>query len=431
MSLKGECVPVHDGGMNTIMDDTQIETIEQVRRFLAGSEAMKMAISSKAECYGWVRATLVRFEYLTLKKAERGWLLKYLQQVSGYSRAQVTRMVGQYRETGKIDRRYCTANGFSRKYTLDDLSLLIALDKLHGTLSGPATKKLCERAYHIYEQKEYKNLSEISVSHLYNLRHTAGYLRARCEFTKTQSTNVKIGERRKPDPKGKPGMIRIDTVHQGDLDGQKGVYHINAVDEVTQFEITGGVEGISERFLIPLLAELLEQFPFTIRGFHSDNGSEYVNGRVAKLLNKLLIEFTKSRPRHCNDNALVEAKNGSIIRKQFGYVHIPQKYASEINHFCCKYLNPYLNFHRPCFFPETFTDKKGKERRRYPYKNMMTPYEKLKSLPDAQSFLKPGTTFESLDDIAHAITDNEAARRLNQARKRLFRAVSEREHKIA
>jgi hypothetical protein len=101
------------------MDDTQIETIEQVRRFLAGSGAMKMAISSKAECYEWVRATLVRFEYLTLKKTERGWLLKYLQQVSGYSRAQITRMVGQYRETGKIERRYCTANGFSRKYAAE------------------------------------------------------------------------------------------------------------------------------------------------------------------------------------------------------------------------------------------------------------------------------------------------------------------------
>lgn len=431
MSLKAGRVSVHNGGMNTIMDDTQIETIEQVRQFLAGSGAMKMAISSKAERYKWVQNTLVRFGYLTLKKAERGWLLKYLQQVSGYSRAQITRMVGQYRVTGRIERHYCTANGFSRKYSHEDVGLLIELDKLHGTLSGPATKKLCERAYHVFKQEEYRKLSEISVSHLYNLRHTAGYLRTRREFTKTRSTNVKIGERRKPDPNGKPGVIRIDTVHQGDLDGKKGVYHINAIDEVTQFEITGAVEGISERFLIPLLAELLEQFPFTIQGFHSDNGSEFVNGRVAKLLNKLLIEFTKSRPRHCNDNALVEAKNGSIIRKQFGYVHIPQKYASRINRFCRDYLNSYLNYHRPCFFPEIFTDKKGKERRRYPYRNMMTPYEKLKSLPDAQSFLKPGITLESLDDIAHAITDNEAARRLNQARERLFRAVSEREHKIA
>ena len=431
MSLKGGCIPVHDGGMNTIMDDTQIETIEQIRRFLAGLGAMRMAISSKAERYEWVQATLVRFGYLTLKKVERGWLLKYLQQVSGYSRAQITRMVGQYRETRRIERRHCTANGFPRKYTLDDLSLLIALDKLHDTLSGPATKKLCERAYRIFKQEEYKNLSEISVSHLYNLRHTAGYLRDRRQFTKTRPTKVTIGERRKPDSQGKPGTIRVDTVHQGDLDGKKGVYYINAVDEVTQFEIVAAVEGISERYLIPVLEHLLEQFPFTLLGFHSDNGSEYVNGRVAKLLNKLLIEFTKSRPRHCNDNALVEAKNGSIIRKQLGYVHIPQEYAPKINRFCHGYLNPYVNFHRPCFFPEIFTDKKGKTRRRYPYKNMMTPYEKLKSLPDAQSFLKPGITIKSLDDIANAITDNQAARRLNQARKRIFRAIAEREYNIA
>ena len=152
---------------------------------------------------------------------------------------------------------------------------------------------------------------------------------------------------------------------------------------------------------------------------------------MRKLLNKLLIEFTKSRPRHSNDNALVEAKNGAIVRKQFGYVHIPQKYASKINRLCRDYLNPYVNFHRPCFFPEIFTDKKGKERRRYPYETMMTPYEKLKSLPDAQTYLKADMTFECLDDIANAITDNEAARRLNQARNRMFRAVSERERHIA
>ncbi|MFC1573035.1 integrase [Candidatus Eisenbacteria bacterium] len=414
-----------------MMDDSQIETMEQVRQFLAGSAAMRMAIASKAESYDWVRRTLVRFQYWTLKRPDRGLLLTYLRRVSDYSRAQITRMVSQYRETGKIERRYCTSNGFTRRYTPEDIHLLVQLDALHGTLSGPATKKLCERAYHIYRQEEYKNLSGISVSHLYNLRHSAGYLRDRREFTKTRATKVKIGERRKPDPKGKPGTIRIDTVHQGDLDGKKGVYHINAVDEVTQFEVVGSVEGISERFLIPLLEHLLEQFPFTILGFHSDNGSEYVNFRVAKLLNKLLIEFTKSRPRHSNDNALVEAKNGAIVRKQFGYVHIPQKYASKINRLCRDYLNPYVNFHRPCFFAEIFTDKKGKERRRYPYENMMTPYEKLKSLPDAHTYLKAGITFEYLDDIANAISDNQAARRLNQARNRMFRAVSEREHRIA
>jgi hypothetical protein len=102
----------------------------------------------------------------------------------------------------------------------------------------------------------------------------------------------------------------------------KGVYHINAVDEVTQWEIVGSVEQISEAFLLPMLKEMLAQFPFRIRGFHSDNGSEYINHLVAELLGKLLIEQTKSRPRHSNDNGLAESKNGAVVRKHMGaYAH--------------------------------------------------------------------------------------------------------------
>jgi transposase InsO family protein len=183
--------------------------------------------------------------------------------------------------------------------------------------------------------------------------------------------------------------------------------------------------------LVPLLELLLEQFPFVILAFHSDNGSEYVNRRVARLLNKLLIEFTKSRPRHSNDNALAEAKNGSVVRKHFGYSHIPQKHAVEVNSFCRDHLNPYINFHRPCFFPETYTDKKGKQRKRYPYNRMMTPYDMLRSLPDAAVYLKEGITFQQLDAIAGSISDNEAARRLNQARNQLFQAIAERERRVA
>jgi hypothetical protein len=418
--------------MKIIMNESQIETMEQVRCFLRGTGALEMAISSKSECYDWIRRTLIRFEYKALGKADRGDLLRYLRQVSGYSRAQITRLVSQYQETDKIERRCCRTNGFTPQYTTDDIRQLAHIDELHGTLSGQAAKKLSERAYQIYGQVEYENLSTISVSHLYNLRKSFIYrnVRRRC-IKKTQPVVRKIGERRKPDPRGKPGYLRIDTVHQGDQDGQKGVYYINVVDEVTQFELVGSVEGISRRFLIPLLEQLMEQFPFRLLGFHSDNGSEYVNYRVVKLLNKLLIEFTKSRSRHCNDNALVESKNGAIIRKQFGYKHIPQKYAPQINHFCQEYLNPYINFHRPCFYPDTFLDKKGKERKRYPYDKMMTPYEKLKSLPDAESYLKEGTTFKDLDDFAGSISDNDAAKELNQARNELFQVIFERENWVA
>jgi transposase InsO family protein len=413
--------------MQTIMDDSQMSTLEQVREFLEGTGPVGIEISSKAECYDWARRTLIRFRYLTLRRSDRGIVLRYLYRVSGYSRAQVHRWVRQYRDTGEIERRHCTTNGFAAKYTREDIRLLAALDELHGTLSGPAARKLCERAYRIFGQEEYERLAGISVSHLYNLRRSEPYVRNRRHLEGTRPSTVRIGERRKPRPNGKPGYLRVDTVHQGDLDGKKGVYYVNTVDEVTQFEIVGCVERINETHLVPLLESLIEQYPFEILGFHTDNGSEFVNGVVAKLLNKLLIQFTKSRSRQSNDNALVESKNGAVIRKQFGYVHIPQRHAQELNQYCLKHLNPYLNFHRPCYFPEVYTDGKGKQKKRYPYSSISTPYEKLKSLPEASSFLKDDLNFKLLDELAHAISDNAAARRMNRAREKLFRAISKRE----
>ena len=187
------------------------------------------------------------------------------------------------------------------------------------------------------------------------------------------------------------------------------------------------MERISEAYLLPILEMMLEAFPFVIQGFHADNGSEYINKRVAQLLNKLLIEFTKSRARHTNDNALVESKNAAVVRKHLGYAHIPQKYASLINAFNRDFLNPYLNFHRPCFFAQITLDDKGKERKRYPYEQMMTPYEKLKSLPSAQTYLNAGITFAQLDALAMQMSDNEAARQLNRARQQLFKHINERE----
>jgi transposase InsO family protein len=417
--------------MKTIMNDSHIETLEQVRQFLDGAAVMKITILSKTECYRWIRGVLVRFRYRTLGKADKGLIRRYLQQISGYSRAQLARLIKQYQKTGRIQRRQRTVKGFTSKYTGEDIRLLAQLDELHGTLSGPATKKLCERAWQVFKQGQYQRLAGISVSHLYNLRRSTPYSRQRGTVDKTRPVQNSIGERRKPRPQGRPGYIRVDTVHQGDWDGTKGVYHVNAVDEITQFEGVASVERISERYLIPVLESLIDSFPFTIKGFHADNGSEYINKRVASLLNKLLIELTKSRSRRTNDNALVESKNGSIVRKHLGYHHIPQKWAPLINEFNQKYLNPYINYHRPCFFPIVTIDARGKQKKTYPYKAMMTPYDKLKSLPDAKQYLKPGNTFEQLNDIALAISDNEAAQLLNEARKQLFKTVHEQIQRVA
>ena len=410
--------------MKTIMKLEDLTTIDQLEDFLSGTQAVAFSvISDKDACYRWIQGELVKFRYLRRSRQGKGVVIRYLMKISGYSRQQLTRLITQYRKTGRIRRRQRTVSGFKQKYTEQDICLLAAMDERHDTPCGPAVKKLCERACEVFGQTEYSSLASISVSHLYNLRKSLSYTRQRRHFEKTRPKPSKIGERRKPQPNGQPGYIRIDTVHQGDLDKQKGVYHINAVDEVTQCEVVCTVEKISERYLIPALEQLLETFPFTLLGFHSDNGSEYINKRVADLLEKLLIEFTKSRSRHSNDNALAESKNGAVVRKLFGYSHIPQHWAPLINDFNQQHLNPYLNFHRPCFFPETRTDDKGKQRKIYRYENMMTPYDKLKSLPSASDYLKPGVSFEILDRLAHQISDNQAADQLQKARRKLFKTI--------
>jgi len=404
-----------------------LKTTEQMELFLSGSQAIAFAVASnKDERYEFVESVLKRFGYVRLKRRDKGIVIQFLMKVSGYSRQQLTRMIQRYSEEGALKRYQKTVNGLEQFYTDVDIRLLAELDQRHDTPNGFMIKKLCERAYHCFDDIAYERLSHISVSHIYNLRKSLGYKKHRYHYEKTKSTKgIHIGERRKPQANGKPGYIRIDTVHQGDLDGCKGVYHINAVDEVTQFEVVVSVEKISEAYLIPALEILLASFPFNIINFHSDNGSEYVNKTVARLLGKLLIEFTKSRPRQSNDNALAEGKNAAVVRKVFGYTHIPQRYAERLNQFNQAALNPYVNYHRPCLYPTIIIDAKGKQKKKYEYKNMMTPYDKFKSLSHAEQYLKDGLTIKYLDDIARTMTDNEAADFLQQQRCLLFKHIHE------
>ena len=137
-------------------------------------------------------------------------------------------------------------------------------------MSGPATRRILQRAYEPFGEKPYERLAKISVGHLYNLRASTRYRNQAAVIEPTQFTAASIGQRRKPDPQGRPGYVRVDTVHQGDSAGSKGVYHIHAVDAVTQWQVVGCAEKISEAYLVPVLAAVLAQFPFPIRGFHAE-----------------------------------------------------------------------------------------------------------------------------------------------------------------
>lgn len=409
-----------------------IQTIEQVRAFVAGTGETGFIPANREAAHAWMTATLRLFAYPQAGRADRGLLRRYLARVTGLSRAQVTRRIAQFMAQGHTqDRRRTPAAPFARRYTEADIRLLAEVDALHGTLSGTTTRKLCERAFRVHGDARFERLAMISNGHLYNLRTHKHYQAIRGTFDKTRPAAHAIGERRKPVPDSRPGFLRVDSVHQGDLDGMKGVYLVNAVDEVTQSQCVCAVERISEAFLLPVLEVMVTAFPFVIRGFHSDNGSEYINRQVAQLLEKLRIEQTKSRSRQSNDNALAESKNASTVRKHLGYSHIPQYLAGAVNAFTAGVLSPYLNFHRPCHFPTEYVDQKGRIRKHYRYEDMTTPYEKLKSLPDAERYLKQGITFEKLDAIASACSDNEAARKLNEARAKLFQLINKSQKRAA
>jgi transposase InsO family protein len=302
--------------------------------------------------------------------------------------------------------------------------LLARTDNAHGRLAGPATKKILERQFIVYGDKSFSRLKNISSAQIYRLRISLVYREHAQTLSKTRSVNRAIGQRRKPDPQGRPGYLRVDTVHQGDLDGEKGVYHVNIVDEVTQWEIVVCVAAISEAHLGPILEAALALFPFVIINFHSDNGGEFINWTIAKILNRLLAEQTKSRSGRTNDNALIESKNGSVIRKHMGYSHIDRAFAPLIDRFYLEHFNAYLNFHRPCAFATVTVDDKG--RRRKKYETYQTPFERLKSIKNVSKHLREGVTLASLDKIAAAQSDNAAAEAMQTALRGLFKRLGQR-----
>ena len=403
----------------------KLRKIEEIQGFLEGTQAIAFSVAETHQArYSSIAGLLKQMDYQHLKRKDKGVMLRFLIKVSGYSRAQITRLIRRYYETGNLVYVSQPTHGFKSRYTKADIARLVEIDRLHETPNGLRVKKLCERAYTHFKDLRYECLKDISVSHIYNLRQSKAYLREGRHFEKTKSGKAgQIGQRKKPRPNGVPGYLRVDTVHQGNLDKVKGLYHINVIDEVTQFQVVASVERISEQYLIPVLNIMLDAFPFNTINFHSDNGSEFVNKTVARLLDKLLIEFTKSRPRRSTDNALVEGKNAAVIRKVFGYSHIPQHFAEQVNDFNQSILNRYINYHRPCLFPTLYVDQKGKQKKKYHYQDTNTPYEKFKSLPSADQYLKDGLCFEVLDDFARKMTDNQAAKLLQDERKRLFKTI--------
>ena len=398
------------------MNDSRIDSISQLREFVKGLKKFEVELETIEEKYTVIIKTVKKFKYSKLSRKEKHVVRLYLKKITGYKKAQLNRLISRAQK-GDLERVRYVRNNPHKIFTNNDIKLLERTDVLHRRLNRFATKEIIRREIEIFGHKEYEHISKVSASHIDNLRKTQIYKTFWINGTKPR--DIKIGETKEPEPNGKPGSIRVDTVHQRDI------YYINAICEITQWEVVVCVPMISERYLLPALKRLLKQFPFEIFNFHSDRGSEFINYKVARLLNKLIIEQTKSRSRHSNDNALVESKNGSIIRKNMGYTHINFDAAEMISDFMETWFNPYLNYHRPSLFEtDQLVDEKG--RTKTIYGQTTTPYEKLKEINQIlkKSCLKENVTFEKLDIFAYQESDNDFALKMRQQETILFDKIA-------
>src|SRR3989339_1537004 len=410
--------------MNINMNDSNIVSLRQVEETILSRVAPAFSFESHEKAYAWISEVLNRFGYHEKgrTKKEKISIRRYIKRFTTYSKSQITRLVKEKKKTGTL--KYGKGkkrHQFKKIYTPEDARLLSEADNAYRRMSGMAMRKVFEDEFKIYGKNEYEHLAKISHGHFYRLRNSDTYKENALSVGRTISVARPIGIRKKPQPGGLPGYVRADTVHQGDLEGVKGVYHVNLVDEVTQWEILFCVDSITEISMAYVLAEALRFFPFVIFGFHSDNGGENINGSVSEVLQKLFIEQTKSRSGKCNDNALIESKNGSVVRKHMGHWHIPKYEARKINGFYRDCFNEFLCFHRMCAYPTTIVLDNGKKKK--VYEDIMTPVQKLLSIPNVERYLKEDVTIESLKEKMTRMSQLENAKIMHENKQKLFAAI--------
>lgn len=266
--------------MEVIMDDSRLNNITEIKEFLKSSKKIVLEIETIEAKYNFIQTTIDKFKYCKLAKHDKKIILLYLKKITGFKKTQMHKLIHRTLKR-KLSRKPYVRHNPNLTYKAYDVKLLEKTDSLHLRLNSLATKEILRREYEIFNNWEYLNISKVSHSHINNLRKTNMYKNSWVNPTKPSAVN--IGTTAPPQNNNLPGSIRVDTVNQNNI------YHINAVDEITQWEVVITVPRITEIFLEDALYELLLQFPFIIFNFHSDRGSEFINKTVVKILNKLLI----------------------------------------------------------------------------------------------------------------------------------------------
>ncbi|MHB8348661.1 MAG: integrase catalytic domain-containing protein [Acidiferrobacterales bacterium] len=401
--------------------DSHQDNNTTINALFEANKYTQLSFDTKLEKINWVKQFLNKVQYKKIKRKILKTKIKaIIASYTGQSDRTIDLWIHKYKHghlKQKIYKRYV----FSRKYTFEDTILLTKVDSVTERISASSLCNLFKREFNIYHKEEFKRLSNISKSQINNLRLTNTYKRRARVFEKTHSTKSHFLPIGKMEAKGVPGYLRVDTVHSGERNEVKGLYYVNMIDDVLQTEYLFTVPVISEKYMKIILDLLISSYWTPILAFHSDGGSEYNNSIVVSLLNKLHIkDQTRSRPYHCNDNALIEMKNGYIIRKHFGFLYIPKDMSDKFNIYLNTYFNQYLNFHRSCgYLTGEHKSKKGRTVREYGYYN--TPYETFKE--KYIEYLKPGLTIANLDKIAYAQSDYESAQDMAKYKKELFKEI--------
>lgn len=353
----------------------------------------------EANCFGWVRTETMIWtapqafadereavydsvtkilnarQYSRLDRRQKGIVRAFLIETTGYSRAQLTRLIAQWAKFRRLAVNRSDRWRFPTRYTTSDIALLAELDAVHQDLPGPAVKHILAREYHLFGKAEYERLARLSVSHIYNLRRSTEYQHLRAWVQHEPSQMLRLGRNLKPDARREPGYLSIRLVRaysENELSG----YQICAIDGATKWRVLGCAESLREVHFSPVLEAVLHQFPFQIRGLRSELG---------------IANFDPPTP-----SIEMRARSDAFQRALTAH------------------LNPYVNYHRPCAFTaleRPSTSDRG-PRRRTCY---LTPYERLVSLSNWQTFLKPGITPLLLKRVSSRMSDTESARQMQHA----------------
>lgn len=350
----------------------QIRSLEQVRDVVSGLVALKLPPRQDDELrYRWIDTALQGMQYRELARSERGLVLNYLQRLTGYSRAQVNRLVARWMSGQALAKQHGRPeHAFERRYQAADIALLAEADGALGRLPGAATVSVLRRQRDQFGDGRLASLASISVSQLYLLRRSPEYLAAAVPSDDlVPPHHLPVGVRRTPQPDLAPGHLRVESVDEGDVPGS---WQVCVVDVATRWRVRVDWPSSADDVCMrkPALARLMRQLPFRPLACAAAEGGDQRCRQVA---------------------AGIES-----VRAAAAVTQDPLE------------LDPwslFVNLHRPCALPVTPAPDPAAARAH----QVLTPLEALLARPAAESCLRPGVTLASLQVQARAIDPLRAA----------------------